>query len=210
MLFFKTHLVLFAFIAVAALAFALIVTRPERPDVAQARGEVIAAQTAARAALRSADSLLHANAFLTKRADSARVELVREHERAAVVDAALKQAENELVLAPVPAECSTIVAKQQAVIVAANNVIRNRDNQLSDALAADSADRKRADDAETVLARLKATTATLDTATTHLVNKSKPGFLSKLRPSLILGTVVGVDENKKPAIVVGVGMGWRF
>ena len=209
-MFIKSHLVLIAVLIAAALVVAMIVSRPERPDVAQARGEVIAAQVAAKAALAKADTLLQENKFLKRRADSARAQLVNAHEVSSALEARLRTAKADLALAYTDEDTTDMVASSARVIQYADSLVASRTSELSAALAADSADSRRADEAEAALARLNESCKTLSGASDKLVAKSKPGFFSKLRPSLIIGTVVGVDEHKTPVVAAGVGFGWHF
>jgi len=189
-------LIVVAVVAVAVAA--LVITRPEGADVVQARKDVMAA--VARAKIVESD-----NRVLKARADSA-LATAAKMERVAVAAkqdyAAAKQALFKAALAA-PDTCGPVVLAAQQALTEADSVIAARDYELAASLAADSADRKRADDAEAALVDLRK-------PATALVVAMKPSIWRRLRPELQAGIVGGVDVTGKPNAVVGVGFGWHF
>jgi len=207
----KINIVTFAVIIGALVVAALVLTRSERADVAQARGEVIAAQQAFQLEASRAKSALDSNKFLLKRADSAGREAARFELQANVAMSKLDDAKARRKMLPVPDTCANIATADAAILAASEALTETRTRELSAALVKDTLDRRRADEAETRLADLLASASRLDTASTKLVHASKEGFWQKLRPTPFVGAEVGIDPaTKQFSKTVGVGLGWRF
>jgi len=186
-------------VAVLAVAVAvLVITRPEGADVAQARKDVLAA--VAHAKIVESD-----NRILKARADSALIAASKAERVAVAAKADLRESKQALFKAALaaPDTCGPIVLAAQQALNDADSVIAAREHELAASLAADSADRKRADDAEAALSELRKPAMALVTAT-------KPSFWRKLRPELHAGVTGGIDAHGKPNVVVGIGAGWRF
>ena len=179
----------------------LVVTRPDGADVALARKET-------QAAIDHANVVLSQNQSLKQRADSALAVAAVAEKKAVVAQSQLADAKRSLFKAALaaPDTCAPVVLAAQEALNRADDVIHQRTDELAGALAADSADRKRADDAEAALADLKKPAQTL-------VAETNEGLLTRLkhlRPELQVGVMGGVDVQGKPNAVVGVGFGWHF
>lgn len=179
----------------------LVLTRPDGSDVAQARKDT-------QLAIAHADQVLFENKSLKTRSDSALAEAAKQEKVAVIASTNLVQAKRELFKAALaaPDTCAPVVLAAQVALKEADNTIEARTRELAAALAADSADRKRADDAEVALIDLKRPAATLVAAT----NQGLLARLKRLRPQLSAGVLGGVDIQGKPNAVVGVGLTVHF
>jgi hypothetical protein len=187
-----------AIVAAVVVIAALVLTRPEGADVAQARKET-------QAAIAHAKIVESDNRILKMRADSA-LAVASDYEKKAVVAAAnLTVAKKDLFKAALaaPDTCAPVVLAAQVALSESDKLVDIRTHELAAALAADSADRKRADDAEAALRDLRKPAQALVTA-------SKPSIWRRLRPELQAGGMAGVDVSGKPNAVIGIGLGWHF
>lgn len=192
---------LFVVAGLVAVVAVLVITRPDGADVTLARNQT-------KAAIVRANEVLHENAALKARADSALSEAARQEKLSVAASADLANAKRTLFKAALaaPDTCAPVVLAAQVALADADSVIEHRTRELAAALAADSADRKRADDAEASLIDLKRPAATLVAAT----NQGLLARLKRLRPQLSAGVLGGVDIQGKPNAVVGVGLTVHF
>lgn len=184
--------------AVVVVIAALVLTRPEGTDVTQARNETQAA--IARAKIVESD-----NRVLKLRADSALAIAATAERQAVLASARLVSAKHDLFKAALaaPDTCAPVVLAAQEALNQADSVIDIRTRELAASLAADSADRKRADNAEAALIDLRKPASALVAAT-------RPNIWRRLRPELHAGVVAGIDATGKPNAVIGVGFGYHF
>lgn len=185
-------------VAAVVVIAALVLTRPEGADVVQARKET-------QAAIAHAKIVESDNRILKARADSALASAADYERKSVVATANLNVAKKALFKAALaaPDTCAPVVLAAQDALNQADSLIDVRTHELAASLAADSADRKRADDAEAALIALRKPAAVLVSAT-------KPNIWRRLRPEIQAGVLAGADISGKPNAVIGIGLGWHF
>lgn len=178
---------------------ALVLTRPEGADVAQARKDT-------QKAIVHANEVLAENKSLQLQAALARAQAAQHEKEAVVAESKFADAKHALYKAALaaPDTCAPVVLAAQEAVRTAEVALDKRTHELADMTLADLKDKDRADKAESALIDLKRPAA-------QLVVASKPtSLLRRLRPELQVGVHAGVDIQGKPNAVLGVGFGWHF
>ena len=184
-----------ALLAVAALAGAGI-ARNAGTDVAIARHDAEAAREIARAAENRA-GLIAEHASQVEAA-------ARLNERRADSLAALPaRVRYREVAVTRPDTCATIVAAADSALAQADSVssaLRKANLGLHTAL----------DSTNTALALVRGSQRQLEATTANLERAARPSLAARLLPRPGFGLAAGVDATGRPALVVGVTLGWSL
>lgn len=144
--------------------------------------------------------------FLTDRASAAEARADAEAAKADLLAKVSRRSEIRYAEAKAvaPDTCDDVIFAADSALAAAQAEAEMADAARRDALDAAKDYRAGKDSALAALARLRVAGEAVEAS-------AKPSLLERLRPRLTAGVTAGVNPiTERPAVVIGVGLGWSF